>query len=93
MSAAQFARKLPAGGIRDTAIETYVEAVHVWHPEAAARLAAKAQDPALRERAVEKALTLWLELDPDSARRWLADTEFPGETRRRWISLKPSAEF
>jgi hypothetical protein len=91
--ASQWIEQLPMGVIRDAAIENYVEAVYGWHPEAAARRAIKASEPAVRERAVEKTMTLWLKLDPDAAKRWLADTEFSEETKRRWIDSNSTAEF
>ena len=91
--ASQWVEQLPIGPIRDNAIETYVEAVHGWHPEAAARLAIRAQDAGARERAVEKALTLWLKVDPDAAKQWIASTEFQDETKQRLTALNPEAAF
>jgi hypothetical protein len=91
--ASQWIEQLPVGVIRNAAIENYVEAVYAWHPEAAARCAIKASDPAVRERAVDKAMPLWLKLDPDAAKQWLADAEFSDETKRRWIASLSTAEF
>jgi hypothetical protein len=79
--------------VRDDAIDTYVEWAHVWHPEMAARIALKAADAALRERMVEKALRVWLKVDPDSAKRWIADTELSEGAKQRLSSLEPEVEF
>jgi len=78
---------------RDDAIDAYVEWVHVWHPEMAARLAIKAADTALRERLVEKALQVWLKVDPTSARRWIANAELPEQAKQRLSALEPESDF
>lgn len=77
----------------DRAIDTYVEAGHVWQPEAAARLPLRAKDTALRKRALEKAMRIWLKRDPEAAKRWLADAEIPDETKQRVNSLNVVTEF
>src|SRR5690606_34586842 len=84
-AAIRWVENLPSGQLRDNVIEACVEAVFVWQPEAAARLAAKIGDSTARERTIEKALAVWLQLDSDAAKRWLADAEFSNETKARWI--------
>ncbi len=91
--ASQWVEQLPEGVIRNTAIETYVEAVHVWNPEAAARLGLKMPDEASRQRVVEKAVTIWMKLDPDSTKRWVAATSFSEEVKGRWTTTTTTMEF
>lgn len=94
VAASQWIEQLLGGTtVWDKAIEAYVEAVHTWQPEAAARLAVKAKDPTARERTIEKAMTLWLKLDPAAAKQWLADAEIPDETKQRLNSLNAAADL
>jgi len=92
-AAVHWVETLPSGRLRDNVIQACVEAVHVWQPEAAARLAAKITESSAREYNIEKALAVWLQLDGEAAKRWLADAAFSNETKARWIALKPESDF
>jgi hypothetical protein len=89
-TASRCVENLPAGPIRDNAIGAYVEAVEAWNPEAASRLAFKTQEPSSRQQRVEQTFRLWLSWDPNSARAWLAITDFAEEVKRNWLADVPN---
>jgi hypothetical protein len=42
---------------------------------------------------VESTIRLWLEWDPEAAKRWLAETSFPAEIKLRWLTEKLAPEY
>jgi len=44
-------------------------------------------------RLVEQCFQLWLAWDPNSARRWLAGTDFSEEIKQHWLSESPPPVF
>ena len=85
--------QLPAGAVRENAIGSYLEAVRLWNPGAGARLALQTADPNVRQQRVEQCFVLWLAWDPAAAKDWLKQTDFPEDTKGRWLSEKPDNEF
>jgi hypothetical protein len=82
--------RLPSGPLRESAIGSYVEEVRIWDPGAGCRLASKTVDAVARQQRTEQCFTLWQAWDPDSAQRWLKETDFPDEIKQRWLSEKPT---
>ncbi len=91
--ASQWVERLPIGPIRDGAIGAYVEAADMWHPEAAARLAAKTANSVARVQRVEQCFRFWLACDSDAAKQWLKESDLPEEHKRNLLSQKPSFEL
>lgn len=92
-AASKWVEQLPVGPIRDGAIGTYVESASAWHPEAAARLAFKTSDPTQRQQRVEPCFRSWLASDPESAKRWIKETDFHEELKHTWLSAESTLEF
>ena len=86
----QWVDQLAAGPVRESAIGSYVDSVCLWNPEAGVRLALKTVDPVARENRVERCVRQWLAWDPAGARKWLDQTNFPGEVKTRWLE-EPSS--
>ena len=85
--------QLPPDPVRESAIGSYAQTACLWNPEAATQMAFKTADLEAREQRVESCFRLWLAWDPNSAKRWLAATDFPEETRQRWLSEIPTPAF
>ncbi len=92
-AAGQRVDQLLPGGLRESSIETYVEAVRIWNPGAGARLALKTADPVAREKRVHACFRTWLAWDPDAAKQWLTETDFSDAVKNRWLSEKADSGF
>jgi hypothetical protein len=88
--AARWIEQLAIGPLRDNAIGAYIDSVQSWNAEAATRLAAITSDPDVRRQRVDTCWHQWLVLDPEGAKRWLAETDFPEETKNNWLAGTPA---
>jgi hypothetical protein len=84
--------QLPAGPVRENAIENYVDAAAPWNPEAATRLAYKSENLAIRQQRVAPCFQLWRAWNSEAAQRWLAETSFHEELKQRWLAEEPTPE-
>jgi hypothetical protein len=82
-SARTWAQKLPPGPTRDFALKSYVESTAYWSPDKAAGMVGMINDQGRREETMEITMRLWSEVDPDSARTWLAKLNVPDNLRDR----------
>ena len=73
--AGEWVEKLLPGSTRETAIQSYVEAVVTWEPSQALRLAQMLKDESVRFEQVKKCLERWMELDGASAQKWIAEND------------------
>jgi len=85
-AARQWIDRLSEGPTRDAAIGAFVEIASGWDSEAAARLSLKTQEPAAREQRVQQCFRAWLQVDPESAKGWLKETNFSEEIKAQWRS-------
>jgi hypothetical protein len=76
-AARMWVQHLPAGDTRDAALKDYVESIAYWAPNKAAGSIDLIAEPAKREEAVAITLRSWAELDPMSARNWIAGSAMP----------------
>jgi hypothetical protein len=83
-------QQLPAGDTRDAAAKDYVESIAYWASNRAAGTIDLIAEPAKREEAAAITLRSWAEMDPISARNWIAGLTMPAEARARLQSALPS---
>ncbi len=60
--------------------------MYLWNPEAGARLAVKSVNPVEREKRVERCFRQWLAWEPECAKAWLKETNFPDEVKAGWLA-------
>ena len=89
-AARMWVQQLPAGDTRDAALKDYVESIAYWAPNRAAGTIDLIGEPAKREEAVAITLRSWAEMDPTSARNWIAGLTMPAEVKVRLQSTLPS---
>ena len=85
--------QLAVGPVRESAIETYVEAVRIWNPGAGVRMAMKAADPSVRERLAHPGFVTWLSWDPESARQWLKEAGLAEAVKQQWLTEKAERDL
>jgi hypothetical protein len=76
-AARMWVQQLPAGDTRDAALKDYIESIAYWAPGRAAGIIDLIAEPAKRDEAVAITLRSWAELDPMSARNWIAGLTMP----------------
>jgi hypothetical protein len=76
-AARMWVQHLPAGDTRDSALKDYVESIAYWAPNKAVGTIDLIAEPAKREEAAAITLRSWAELDPMSARSWIAGSAMP----------------
>jgi hypothetical protein len=79
--------KLPDGANKDIALASFADNAAYWSPERAAAVVGAIRDPKRREDATENTLRSWVEIDPASAKRWLAASDVPDQLRTRLQAL------
>jgi hypothetical protein len=89
-AARMWVQHLPAGDTRDVALKDYIESIAYWAPNKAAGTIDLIAEPAKREEAVAITLRSWAELDPMSARHWIAGSTVPVEEKVRFQSTSPA---
>jgi len=87
-AARMWVQQLPAGDTRDAALKDYVESIAYWAPNKAAGTINLIAEPAKREEAAAIMLRSWAELDPMSARNWIAGSTMPAEEK---VQLRPAS--
>ena len=71
---------------RDAAVGALISRIASVDPEAAVRWAVTINDTALRETETQEAVQTWFEVDPASARAWLANSNLDDEIKRRFLA-------
>jgi len=89
-AAQTWARQLPKGDTRDAALKDYVESIAYWAPGKAAGTIELINDATKREEAVAITLRSWAEMDPASARTWIAGLTMSDEVKARLQSTLPA---
>src|SRR6266850_423601 len=82
-AARMWVQHLPAGDTRDATLKDYIESIAYWAPNKAAGTIDLIAEPAKRDEAVAITLRSWAELDPMSARNWIAGLTVPAEEKLR----------
>ncbi len=78
---------LPAGALRQSAIEAYADAANRWTPDLAAKQSMNLTDEAVRDQKVEAAVRRWLEVDAAAARRWIKSSDLPPQMKAQYSLL------
>jgi len=81
---------LPEGATRDIALKSFAEGIAYWSPDKAAAIIGLIGDPQKREQAMEITMRDWSEIDPGSARNWLASLNANEELKVRLQSFLPT---
>lgn len=89
-AAREWARQLPTGDTRDAALKDFVESIAFWSPNKAAETVGLIDDPTKRQESMQIMLRSWSEMDPASARNWLAGLNMPEEFKARLRSALPT---
>jgi len=89
-AARMWVQQLSAGDTRDATLKDYIESIAYWAPNKAAGTIDLIAEPAKRDEAVAITLRSWSELDPMSARNWIAGLTVPVEEKVRSQSTSPS---
>ncbi len=85
VSGAEWLATLPAGFVRDEAVQTYVHAVALQDPELALRTAVEVASDARRAELIEAAARLWMLRDRGAAEERLRAPDIPDDLRRRLL--------
>jgi hypothetical protein len=84
--AGKWAASLPAGPFRESAVQSYVEAVNNWAPDLGAKQAITLTDESVRNQKVETCVKHWMELDPISAQQWVKKANLPKYFKTRYLA-------
>ncbi|MDB6019415.1 MAG: hypothetical protein JWR19_3904 [Pedosphaera sp.] len=84
-----WAMNLPAGKTRDAALKNFAQTIAYWTPEKAAGIVGLINDPSEQEQSMNDIMRSWSEMDPTSARNWLAGLNMPEELKARVQSALP----
>jgi hypothetical protein len=85
--AKNWAQGLPEGSARDMALESFAESIAYWSPDKAAATVGLIDDLTKREQSMEVIMRSWAEIDPNSARNWLASLNANEELKTRLQSF------
>jgi hypothetical protein len=72
---AAWIESLPAGGLREAAVEDFCVKVRPIDPATALAWALTIGKPERQRDEVRRAAESWLEVDPEAARRWINETD------------------
>lgn len=75
--AGEWVANLPPGTLREIAIQSYVQAANNWAPDLAVKLANTLTDPGVRSQKMQMCVKHWMEVDRDSAQKWVQDHSTP----------------
>ena len=78
--------QLPEGPLRDAALDSYLETVHVWAPDEGVKVAL--QLGAIAVGRVDQCVKRWMELDPTEATRVIGAADVPAVVKARWVGGK-----
>jgi hypothetical protein len=86
VKARQWVENLPAGRLRESAIQSYVQAVITWEPSQAVRLASTLKDDSAKIQQIDKCLHRWMELDRSAAQKWVRTSALPPDVKSKWLT-------
>ena len=76
---------LGADESRDAAVGALISRITSADPEPATQSAVTINDMAMRETQTQEAVQAWFEVDPATARAWLANSNLEDEIKRRCL--------
>jgi hypothetical protein len=91
--ARDWAKGLAEGATRDAALKSFAESIAYWSPDKAAAVVGLIDDPQKREQSMEVTMRFWAEMDPASARKWLASLNVNEELKVQLQSFLPSVDL
>ena len=85
VSASEWIGSLPGGKSRDLAVSSLVGGIADTDPAMAFEWANTTQEESTRSSLLERSLQSWRQLDPEAARTTILNTDWPEETKTRWL--------
>ena len=85
VSASEWIGSLPGGKSRDLAVSSLVGGIADTDPAMAFEWANTTQEETTRSSLLERSLQSWRQLDPEAARTTILNTDWPEETKTRWL--------
>jgi hypothetical protein len=86
--AAQWIDTLPAGALRESALQAFMDNARHWAPDVATKAAATIVDESVRRQRLQECLAEWQEIDPEAMTAWLREAPLPEDLKGQYLKRR-----